>query len=88
MMAAMVAMMATADPLTSIPIHRSTLRVLQRMKNSGETWDDFLFELTDDFLSPALKSGLDARAKRDIIIPGADARRQFEERRKRARPPR
>lgn len=78
-------MMATADPVTSIPVHRSTLKILQRIKNSAETWDEFLYELTDDYISPALRAELDERLKRDSVISGAEARRQFEERRKGAR---
>ncbi len=76
--------MVTSDPVTSIPVHRSTLRVLQRIKNAAETWDEFLFELTDDFISPALRSELDQRLTREAIVPGSEARRQFEERRRRA----
>lgn len=75
-------MMATTDPFTSIPVHKSTLRLLQRMKHAGETWDEFLFELTDDFVSPALQAEPDKRLTRDRIIPGAEARRRFEELRK------
>lgn len=75
-------MMATSDPITSIPVHRSTLKILQRIKNSAETWDEFLFELTDDFISPSLRVELDERLKRETVISGAEAKRQFEERRK------
>lgn len=75
-------MMAASDPITSIPVHRSTLKLLQRIKNSSETWDEFLFELTDDFISPSLRVELDERLKRETIISGAEAKQQFEERRK------
>lgn len=81
----MTIMMATADPVTSIPLHRSTLRVLQRVKNAAETWDDFLITLTDDYLSPSLKAELDRRLKTDRIVSGATARREFREHRQRAR---
>lgn len=74
-------MMGAQDPLTSIPVHQSTLRLLQRIKHSGETWDEFLHELTDDYVSPALQAELDARLKRDQLVTGAEARRMFEERR-------
>lgn len=81
----MAAMMATSDPVTSIPLHRSTLRVLQRVKTAAETWDDFLLTITDDFVSPAHRSELDRRRARDPVIRGAQARREFEEIRRRAR---
>lgn len=81
-MTAIAVMMATTDPVTSIPVHRSTLKILQRIKNSAETWDEFLFELTDDFLSPSLRAELDERLKRESVISGTEAKRQFEERRK------
>lgn len=77
-------MMAASDPITSIPVHRSTLKILQRIKNSAETWDEFLLELSDDFISPSLRVELDERLKRETVISGAEAKRQFEERRKSA----
>lgn len=80
----MVIMPAT-DSVTSIPVHQSTLRLLQRVKSAAETWDDFLINITDDYLSDALRAELDQRLKRDRIVGGARARREFEEHRKRAR---
>lgn len=84
-MATIVAMMSTSDPLTSIPLHRSTLDVLQRVKSAAETWDDFLMSLTDDYLSPALKAELDKRLETHKIVPGAVAKQEFEESRRRGR---
>ncbi len=81
----MMAMMATSDPPTSIPVHRSTLRVLQRVKSAAETWDEFLEALTDDYISPALRSELDARLRREGFVPGTRARKEFSELRRRAR---
>jgi len=78
-------MMSDADPVTSVPLHQSTLRVLQRVKSAAETWDEFLINLTDDYISPALRAELDRRLGTDRIVTGAQARREFEERRKRAR---
>ncbi len=79
--------MSASDPVTSIPVHRSTLRVLQRIKNAGETWDEFLSELTDDYLSPALRAELDSRLLREPIVSGARARKEYEEIRRSARAP-
>jgi hypothetical protein len=81
----MVMMMPGTDAVTSIPLHRSTLQVLRRVKSAAETWDEFLINLTDDYLSPALRVELDRRLKTDRVITGARARQEFEERRKRAR---
>lgn len=38
--------MAT-DPQTSIPVHASTLKLLQGMKTGGQNWDEFLQELAE-----------------------------------------
>jgi hypothetical protein len=78
-------MMPGPDAVTSIPLHRSTLRVLQRVKSAAETWDEFLINLTGDYLSPSLRTELDRRLKTDRVVTGATARREFEERRTRAR---
>lgn len=78
-------MMTATDAVTSIPLHQSTLRVLQRVKSAAETWDEFLINLTDDYLSPSLRAELDGRLKADHVVSGATARREFEEQRKRAR---
>jgi hypothetical protein len=81
----MLTMMSAIDAVTSIPLHQSTLRVLQRVKSAAETWDEFLINLTDDYLSPSLQAELDRRLKKDRVVTGAQARREFEESRKRAR---
>jgi hypothetical protein len=84
-MAIMWTMMAVADSVTSIPIHRSTLLVLQRVKSAAETWDEFLMAVTDDFISPSLRAELDRRLISDGIVPGPVAQAEFRERRRRAR---
>jgi hypothetical protein len=81
----MMTMMPATDAITSIPLHQSTLRVLQRVKSAAETWDEFLINVTDDYLSPSLRAELDRRLKPDRIVTGAAARREFLELRKRAR---
>lgn len=84
-MTIMAIIVATSDPVTSIPLHRSTLNVLKRVKNAAETWDEFLITLTDDFLSPALQAELDRRLQKDSIISGEQAKREFRELSRRAR---
>ena len=83
-MVTIVTMMAANDPLTSIPVHKSVLTVLQRSKSSAETWDDFLLAVTDDYLSPMLKAELEHRERSDRIVSGAEAKREFEGLRRRA----
>ena len=84
-MIVMMTIVPTSDAITSIPLHRSTLRVLQQVKSAAETWDEFLINVTDDYLSPSLRAELDRRLVTDRVVTGAEARREFEERRRRAR---
>jgi hypothetical protein len=35
------------DAQTSIPVHASTLKLLQGMKTGGQNWDEFLLELAE-----------------------------------------
>ncbi len=39
-----------SDPLTSISIHASTLRMLQPFKKADMTWDDVLLDFIEDRL--------------------------------------
>ena len=76
-------MMATADPVTSIPVHQSTLRALRGAKMADQTWDDFLIALADDYISPALRRDLDRRLRSERVVRGADMKREYEEWRRR-----
>jgi hypothetical protein len=76
--------MPTSDPVRSIPIRQSTLRVLREMKTDAETWDEFLMSVTDDYLSPAHRAELDRKLRADAFVPGSQARQTFRARRKRA----
>lgn len=75
-------MMATEDPFSSIPVHRSTIRTLQGVKTADQTWDDFLMALADDYISPSLRRELDRRLATEEIVPGASMKREFAERRR------
>jgi hypothetical protein len=80
-------MMATTDPVTSIPVHQSTLRALRGTKMADQTWDDFLLALADDFISPSMRADLDRRLRTEPIIPGAEMKKEFADwRRRSARP--
>lgn len=37
--------MTAADPMTSVPVHTSTLRFLQEFKTGAQNWDAFFLEL-------------------------------------------
>jgi hypothetical protein len=39
--------MPSADPITSVPLHTSTLRVLQEFKTGAQNWDSFLLHLLE-----------------------------------------
>jgi hypothetical protein len=84
-MAILYTIMAAKDRVTRIPIHRSTLLLLQRVKSAAESWDEFLIAVTDDFLAPALKAELDRRLVSDRVVSGSVVRREFERRRRRTR---
>ncbi len=39
--------MSAADPITSVPVHASTLRLLQEFKTGAQNWDAFLLDLLE-----------------------------------------
>jgi hypothetical protein len=39
--------MASSDTLTSVPVHTSTLRLLQQFKTGAQNWDEFLLDLLE-----------------------------------------
>ncbi len=39
--------MTASDPMTSVPVHASTLRLLQEFKTGAQNWDRFLLELVE-----------------------------------------
>ncbi|MFZ0830780.1 MAG: hypothetical protein WCB18_05985 [Thermoplasmata archaeon] len=74
-------MMSTPDPVTSIPIHQSTLRALRGAKMADQTWDDFLMALADDYIAPALQADLNRRLRTERVVSGAEMKAEFEQRR-------
>jgi hypothetical protein len=46
--------MAAADPPTTITIRSSTRHLLESIKRPGETYDDLLQELAEEYYSPEL----------------------------------
>jgi hypothetical protein len=45
-------MTRSSDPVLRIPVHRSTVELLQRLKPANKSWDDFLLSAFEDWLPP------------------------------------
>ena len=39
--------MSSSDPHTSVPVHASTVRLLQQFKTGAQNWDQFLVDLLE-----------------------------------------
>ena len=74
--------MASADPATSIPVHASTVRLLQQMKTGAQNWDEFLRELAERDLD-RLESDIARKelalfqARKGKVIPLSTVKREF-----------
>lgn len=53
--------MATADPPTTITIRTSTRHLLESMKRPGESYDDLLHELAEEYYPPKVITELKKR---------------------------
>jgi hypothetical protein len=62
--------MSSADPMSSIPAHRSTIELLQRLKPTNTNWDEFLLSAFEDWLPPETVRELERRV-------GKESRRTF-----------
>ncbi len=51
--------------MSSIPAHRSTIALLQRLKPKSKNWDDFLLSAFEDFLPPETVEELERREKNE-----------------------
>lgn len=74
--------MATADPVTSVSLRASTLRLLQEMKTGAQSWDQFFrdwLEWTEDHeeLEEARRAISQIRAGRASTLPATKVRRQL-----------
>jgi hypothetical protein len=70
--------MTVADPPTTITIRSSTRQLLESMKRPGETYDELLQELTDEFYPPEVVAELrrrvaSLRGGKVRTIPSAEA---------------
>jgi hypothetical protein len=57
--------MTAADPMSSIPAHRSTIALLQRLKPVNKNWDEFLLSAFEDWLPPATVLELERRDREE-----------------------
>ncbi len=74
--------MAAADPPTTITIRTSTRRLLENMKRRGETYDELIQELAEEYYPPRVIAELkrrvaDIRAGRVKGIPADDMRQRL-----------
>ena len=74
--------MATADPPTTITIRTSTRHLLENMKRPGETYDELIQELADEYYPPRVmaelrKRAADIRAGRVKGIPAEEMRQRL-----------
>ncbi len=74
--------MALADPPTTITVRSSTRRLLESMKRPGETYDDLLQELAEEYYPPSVLAELkrrlaDIQSGRTKGVPAAEMRRRL-----------
>lgn len=56
-------MSTSEDRLTSIPVHSTTVRLLQKLKTGGQNWDAFLLSAFEDLLPPETVAELERRER-------------------------
>lgn len=74
--------MVISDPSTTITIRSSTRQLLENMKRPGETYDELLQELAEEYYPPRVIAELkrrvaEIRAGRVKGIPAAEMRRRL-----------
>jgi putative addiction module component (TIGR02574 family) len=74
--------MALSDPPTTITIRSSTRQLLESMKRPGETYDELLQELAEEYYPPRVIAELkrrvsDIRAGRVKGVPVEEMRRRL-----------
>jgi hypothetical protein len=56
-------LMSSADPMSSIPAHRSTIDLLRQLKPANKNWDEFLLSAFEDWLPPETVKELERRER-------------------------
>jgi len=65
-------MSSSEDRLTSIPVHATTVKLLQQLKTGAQNWDDFLLSAFEDMLPPETITELERREREDTSRPFAE----------------
>lgn len=68
--------MSASDPMSSIPAHRSTIALLQRLKPANKNWDEFLLSAFEDWLPPDTVAELDRRERAESSRTFAELERE------------
>ncbi|HKN06143.1 MAG TPA: hypothetical protein VJ021_00870 [Thermoplasmata archaeon] len=58
-------MVSSGDRLTSIPVHASTVSLLQQLKTGAQNWDEFLLSAFEDLLPPETIAELERREREE-----------------------
>jgi hypothetical protein len=58
-------MSTSEDRLTSIPVHATTVKLLQELKTGAQNWDQFLLSAFEDLLPPATIAELERREREE-----------------------
>ncbi|MCI4343104.1 MAG: hypothetical protein L3J92_03190 [Thermoplasmata archaeon] len=56
-------MSTSEDRLTSIPVHATTVKLLQQLKTGAQNWDEFLLSAFEDLLPPETIAELERRER-------------------------
>ncbi|MCL4323853.1 MAG: hypothetical protein M1144_00055 [Candidatus Thermoplasmatota archaeon] len=70
--------MPTQDPLTSISVHSSTVRLLRELKTGAQTWDDLLRVMAQDYVSPTVQAQLERQLRTERIVSGTEVLKEHE----------
>lgn len=74
--------MATADPMTTITLRTSTRQMLENMKRPGESYDELIQELAEEYYPPRVLADIrrrvaDVQAGRVKGVPAAEMRKRL-----------
>jgi hypothetical protein len=78
----LVTQMSTSDPVTSVSLHKSTLRLLQEMKTGAQSWDQFFREWLEwtaerEELEEARRAIAEIRSGGATLTPLSEVRREL-----------
>jgi hypothetical protein len=68
-------MASSEDRITSIPVHATTVKLLQQLKTGAQNWDEFLLSAFEDLLPPDTVAELERREREERSRSFADVSR-------------